>query len=200
MRRVLLLSGGIDSAALAAWVRPDHCLHVDYGQRPAAAEARAARQIAADLALPFAAVSVPAAAIGAGLMAEDAGSPPLPNVSPEWWPYRNQLLITIAAAWGVRRGYEGVLIGTVASDGTRHADGGAEFRMTMDALLALQEGGVRLQAPAAHLRAPELIAESGISDAVLGWTHSCHRANLPCANCPGCLKHIEALHEAGRLQ
>ncbi|WP_111511330.1 7-cyano-7-deazaguanine synthase [Mycobacterium kyogaense] len=200
MRRVLLLSGGIDSAALAAWIRPEQCLHINYGQRPAVAEARAARQIAIDLGLPLDEVVVPAAAIGAGLMAEGADGTSLPDVSPEWWPYRNQLLITIAAAWGLRRGFDAVLIGTVAADGARHADGGAEFRAHMDALLALQEGGMRLHAPASHLSAAELIAESGISDAVLGWTHSCHRANLPCANCPGCLKHIEALHEAGRLQ
>lgn len=200
MKRLLLLSGGIDSAALAAWIRPEQCLHVNYGQRPAVAEARAARQIAVDLGLSFDEVVVPAAAIGAGLMTEGAERATLPDVAPEWWPYRNQLLITIAAAWGVCRGFGAVLIGTVAADGARHADGGPEFRTHMDALLALQEGGMRLHAPASHLSAPELISESKISDVVLGWTHSCHRANLPCANCPGCLKHIETLYVAGRLQ
>lgn len=200
MRTVLLLSGGLDSAALASWVSPDHCLYIDYGQRPAVAEGRAARQVAAELAVPFDAIHVPAAVIGGGLMADtDPGSGPQ-GVSPEWWPYRNQLLITIAAAWGVQRRFEAVLIGTVATDGARHADGSNEFLSGMDVVLALQEGGMRLQAPASHLSAAELLAVSDVSDAVIGWTHSCHNANLPCANCPGCVKHTEVLHEAGRLR
>ncbi|WP_020099416.1 7-cyano-7-deazaguanine synthase [Mycobacterium sp. 360MFTsu5.1] len=200
MKRLLLLSGGLDSAGVAAMVLPEHCLYVDYGQLPAMAEGRAARQIAAELGLPFDALSVSAAAVGGGLMATDAGGASPAGVSPEWWPFRNQLLITLAAAWGVQRGFEAVLVGTVASDGARHADGTSEFVAGMDALLALQEGGMRLRAPAAHLRAAELLSASRVSDAVIGWTHSCHRANLPCANCPGCVKHIEALREAGRLQ
>lgn len=200
MTSLLLLSGGLDSAAVAAMVRPAHCLYVDYGQIPAIAEHRAARQIASDLALPFDAVTIPAGPIGSGLMASDhTDSGPL-GVSAEWWPYRNQLLITVAAAWGVRRGITEVLIGTVASDGTRHADGSTAFLTHMDELLALQEGGLRLHAPAAHLDTTELIAASGISDTVIGWAHSCHRANVPCATCPGCIKRTEVLHATGRLQ
>lgn len=202
MKRLLLLSGGLDSAALAAMARPEHCLYVDYGQVPATAEGRAARQIAVELNLPFDAVTVPAGAVGSGLMSATVDHTDLagPSPSPEWWPFRNQLLITIAAAWGIQRGFEAVLIGTVASDGTRHADGSSEFVSAIDTLLSLQEGGMHLQAPAAHLSAAELLTTSGVSDAVLSWTHSCHRANLPCANCPGCIKHIEALHAARRLQ
>lgn len=54
---VLLLSGGLDSAALAAWIRPALTLFVDYGQKPRDAEARAARAVAAHLNLPFTAIS-----------------------------------------------------------------------------------------------------------------------------------------------
>lgn len=199
MKRLLLLSGGLDSAAVAAMVRPEHCLYIDYGHLPTVAEHRAARQVAADLRLGFDAVTVDAGSIGSGLMSStEQGASPA-GVSAEWWPYRNQLLVTVAAAWGVRRGFGEVLIGTVASDRTRHADGSTDFLATMDALLALQEGNLRLRAPAAHLDTTELLTASGITDAVIGWTHSCHRANLPCAMCPGCVKHAEVLHAAGRL-
>lgn len=200
MSTLLLLSGGLDSTALAAMVCPDHCLYIDYGQIPAAAERRAARQVATELALPFDEITVAAGDVGGGLMAgQDQEASPA-GVSAEWWPYRNQLLITLAAAWGVRRRFSTILIGTVAADSSRHADGTDEFLTGMDQLLALQEGGLRLHAPAAHLSAAELINASGACDALLGWTHSCHRANLPCAKCPGCVKHAEALAQAGRLQ
>lgn len=120
--------------------------------------------------------------------------------TPEWWPYRNQLLITLAASWAVTRGYVEVLVGSVAGDGRRHADGRQEFYEAMTKLLRLQEGSLSVRAPAIGLSAPELIRISGVDDAVLGWTHSCHTSNIPCVRCPGCTKRAEVLVAAGRLQ
>lgn len=197
MSRVLLLSGGLDSTCIAAWQRPEHCLGVDYGQKAAAAEQRAATAIAAHLELPFTQIKVDASETGAGLMARD---PITTGKTPEWWPYRNQLLITVAAAWAVTRGYNEVLAGTVAGDGDRHADGRPEFYDAITGLLCLQEGGVTASAPAISLTTPELIATSGVDDATLGWTHSCHVSDYPCSQCPGCKKRAEALAKAGRLQ
>ncbi|BAK38279.1 putative hydrolase [Microlunatus phosphovorus NM-1] len=200
MNRVLLLSGGLDSTAVAAMVRPEHCVHVDYGQIPAEAELRAAAQVAVDLGLPFTSLAVPAGQVGAGLMSAEAADGLPVDVSPEWWPFRNQLLITLAAAWAVQRGFEVVIIGTVASDGARHADGTRDFLTRIDDLLAVQEGHLRVEAPAAGMSSAELITTSGVTDAVLGWTHSCHRANFPCGACPGCVKRQEVLQQLDRLR
>ncbi len=197
---LLLLSGGLDSTALAAMDRPEGCLFINYGQMAAEAERRAATQVALELGLRLDTVDIATGRLGAGLMAE--GSEPAreqPEVSPEWWPFRNQLLITVGASWAVTRGYSKVLIGTVASDVSRHRDGSAEFITAMDHLVAMQEGGLRVAAPARHLTTAELIKVSGVGDEVLGWTHSCHRANLPCARCPGCMGRATALRVAGRL-
>ena len=201
MNRLLLLSGGLDSTAVAALVRPAHCLHINYGQIPADAEHRAAAQVAADLGLPFTSLGVPASQVGAGLMSRKTHDGTVPvDVSPEWWPFRNQLLITLAAAWAVQRGFEVVIIGTVASDGARHADGTRDFLTRIDGLLSIQEGHLRVEAPAAGMSSAELITTSGVTDAVLGWTHSCHRANFPCGACPGCAKRQEVLNQLDRLR
>lgn len=181
-------------------VRPEHCVHVDYGQIPAEAELRAAAQVAVDLGLPFTSLAVPAGQVGAGLMSAEAADGLPVDVSPEWWPFRNQLLITLAAAWAVQRGFEVVIIGTVASDGARHADGTRDFLTRIDDLLAVQEGHLRVEAPAAGMSSAELITTSGVTDAVLGWTHSCHRANFPCGACPGCVKRQEVLQQLDRLR
>ncbi len=197
MSSVLLLSGGLDSTSIAAWKRPDCCLGIDYGQRAAVAERRAAAAICEHLSLPFVHIAVDASVVGAGLMNANSG----PAVTtPEWWPYRNQLLITLAASWAVTRGYVEVLVGSVAGDGRRHADGRQEFYEAMTKLLRLQEGSLSVRAPAIGLSAPELIRISGVDDAVLGWTHSCHTSNIPCVRCPGCTKRAEVLVAAGRLQ
>ncbi len=198
MSRVLLLSGGLDSTSVAAWQRPEYCLGIDYGQRAAAAEKQAAEAVASHLGLDFSHVSVDAAAIGGGLMARN--NPCQDGRAPEWWPFRNQLLITVAAAWAVVRQIDEVLVGSVSGDGDRHADGRREFYDAMTTVLRLQEGSVSVSAPAIELSAATLIKVSGVDDAALAWTHSCHVADLPCQHCPGCLKRSEVLAEAGRLR
>jgi 7-cyano-7-deazaguanine synthase len=197
MSRVLLLSGGLDSACIAAWQRPEHCLNITYGQKAAVAEQRSAAAVAAHLGLPFTHITVDATSASAAIRAPAEGP-----VSDEvlWWPFRNQLLITLAAAWAVARGHSEVLTGTVAGDGERHADGRQEFYDVMTALLQVQEGNLRLSAPAIRLTPTELIAVSAIDDATLGWTHSCHMDNIPCGRCPGCIKRASVLHAAYRLQ
>ena len=125
--------------------------------------------------------------------------------SPEWWPLRNQLLCSLAAAWALSpRAPSGtpirkVLTATVAGDGSRHVDGTTAFYEAMDAVTAMQEGNVRVLAPAAGLSAADLLRASGITEDVLGWAHSCHRGDVPCAECPGCWKRSDVLVEAGML-
>ena len=200
MTKLLLLSGGLDSTAVAAWTRPDHCLTIDYGQVAAEAELRAATEVARTLGLPATVIRVPAGAVGSGLMAPSGQTDVPEGIAPEWWPFRNQLLITLAAAWGVTRGVTELLLGTVATDGARHRDGTEEFRASIDSLVSLQEGGIRVHAPAATMDAAELLSVSGVPESVLAWTHSCHRANLPCTQCPGCVKRGETLHAVAMLQ
>ena len=197
-RALLLLSGGLDSTALAALHRPALTLFVDYGQRPADAEARAAAKIAQLLGLPHEHITLGLDAIGGGLLLDEAPLPGAP--SPEWWPYRNQLLVTAAAAVALRRGLGVVVTGTVAADGARHADGTAAFYHALDELLRLQEGGVRVTAPAIASTTEALLAEAALPASLTAWTVSCHRATLPCGDCPGCWKRLRvfgALPAAG---
>jgi 7-cyano-7-deazaguanine synthase len=87
----------------------------------------------------------------------------------------------------------------VAGDGSRHIDGTTAFYEAMDAVTAMQEGNIRVLAPAIGLSAAELVRASGVTEEVLGWTHSCHRGVMPCAACPGCWKRFDVLAEVGML-
>jgi 7-cyano-7-deazaguanine synthase in queuosine biosynthesis len=51
MKAMLLLSGGIDSLALAAWLRPSHALTVDYGQKAAGKEKEVASYVSHQLGM-----------------------------------------------------------------------------------------------------------------------------------------------------
>jgi 7-cyano-7-deazaguanine synthase len=204
--KLLLLSGGHDSVALAAWLRPDACLTIDYGQRPVAGEMRASKAATAALGLNWHQLRVDLSAVGSGLMHntgdddEVAGAVAPGSPSPEWWPYRNQLLVSIAAAWALPRGFTELVVGSVGSDGARHRDGTADFYERLDAVVSFQEGGLRVVAPAVGMSTVELIETSGVPDRVLAYAHSCHLAEYPCGLCPGCRKHAEVLAHAGRLQ
>ena len=197
MRDLLLLSGGLDSTALAAWKCPAGCLFIDYGQRPAEGEARSAFAVAEALDLPLERIVADCSIVGVGALS----GRPTPNLAPtpEWWPFRNQLLVTLAAAYAVTHRFDTVMIGTVMSDGGRHADGTAAFIDCLSCLLSMQEGSIHLVAPALHLTTAELIETSGLTDAILGWTHSCHLANHACGGCPGCRERAQVLAQGNRL-
>lgn len=187
--RVLLLSGGIDSTALAAWQRPDACLTVDYGQGPARGEMAAAASVAAELGLRHHALRVDLSELGIGPL---AGKPPSELAeAPEWWPYRNQMLLTLAGMRFVAEGLAEIMIGAVATD--VHADGRPPFIDAVDGLMALQEGNVRVTAPALHLTSAEVVRRAGLDRGLLGATFSCHVMEYACGRCRGCEKHEEVL-------
>lgn len=185
---LLLLSGGLDSACLAALARPTTALFLDYGQRPAAGERRAAHTIAGELSLPLEERSLDLSAIGDGLLSGGKPSQLAVAPTPEWFPFRNQLLVSAAAAVAVQIGAQELWLGLTAEDTTRHADGTTEFVEAADHLLQLQEGGIRLRAPAHHLQAQELLTSSRLPDHIWQHTLSCHVAPVACGECPGCAK------------
>ena len=175
MRRLLLLSGGVDSIAIASWLRPTVSLTINYGQRAAAAEIQASSQVCKELGLAHEVVEVNIAAMGSGRMAGESHSPH--STHEEFWPFRNQFLVTIAGMAAMRHKCDTVLIGTVATD-CRHIDGSPEFLATIGTLMQMQEGGIALSAPASRMTTEELVKQSNVSSGVLGWAHSCHSSSL----------------------
>lgn len=167
---------------------------VDYGQKAAGAEIQASSQVCKALNLNHVVVSAPIPHLGSGLMA--AGEDSVHSPHSEFWPFRNQYLVTLGAMMAIKRGLEKILIGTVSSD-KRHRDGSSEFLHCMKAVLLLQEGNIDLLAPGCELTSEELVRRSGVSEAVIAWAHSCHSNTLACGNCPGCQKHSSVMSALG---
>ena len=190
----ILLSGGMDSIAVAYLRRPSVAFTIDYGQLPAAGEIRAASAVAEELKIDHEIIKIDLRALGSGDMAGQGAIEVAPN--PEWWPFRNQMLVTLSAMRGIALGVNCLLIGTVKGDDS-HADGRREFISAMDGLLELQEGGLRLEAPAIELTASELIGMSGVPGELLSWAHSCHVSAYACGICRGCHKHYHTYEEIG---
>jgi 7-cyano-7-deazaguanine synthase len=190
----VLLSGGIDSIALAHWKRPQLGITVDYGQKPAQGEIRAAKRVCKELNIAHEVLTVDCRFLGSGDL---AGKPPIPtSVSSEWWPFRNQLLITLAGMRAISLGVQKMYFGAVKSDAF-HADGRKEFFKLADHLMKMQEGAIEIIAPAVNMPSSELVKVSRISFDLLAWSHSCHTSNFACGECRGCFKHAAVMKELG---
>jgi 7-cyano-7-deazaguanine synthase len=182
---ILLFSGGIESTCLAYMYRPHRCLTIDYGQRQAVGEIRASQNIAAHLGLSHEVLSVDAAFLGSGQM---AGKETIKAAAiPELWPYRNQLLITLAAMRFAGNADVRIMIGSTKSDAA-HVDGTSAFIEAMGKTLSIQEGSIGLIAPAIDVESIALLRTSNIDPDMLDMTFSCFQAEYPCGRCRGCLK------------
>lgn len=194
MRTGLLLSGGMDSTALAYWLRPDVALTVDYGQLGAKGEIHAAAQVCKALEIEHEIISVDCRALGSGDL---FGKPPdsLAPVS-EWLPFRNQLLLTLVGMRAVANSIETLLFGAVKFDSV-HADGSKDFFEAMDRVFSLQEGGIHISVPAIEMTTTELIKASKIPISILGWSHSCDIGESACGSCRSCSKHYDVMRALG---
>ncbi|WP_308389819.1 7-cyano-7-deazaguanine synthase [Acidithiobacillus sp. AMEEHan] len=195
MKTGLLLSGGMDSISIAWWKRPQWAATIDYGQKAAAAEKRSAAQICKVLRIEHEVITVDCSALGSGDMANTA--PNAHATTSDWWPYRNQLLITLACMRAISREVQTLYIGTVKSDGESHRDGTPEFVRRMDDLLASQEGVLHIVAPAIEYTTAELVRTAAVPPGLLAWAHSCHKAEIACGNCRGCNKYLATFAELG---
>lgn len=195
--RALLFTGGLDSTALAWMLRPEKLVFFDYGQRPTKGEERAARAVAAAVEIALEVRRLDMSAFGHGTMSPSGTPVSAASKAPEFWPYRNQLLITLAAMTYAADPITEILVGTVVGDDA-HPDGRKEFVSAVDSLVR-QQSGVRVVAPAIEMTTLQLVRKAAVPMSVLGWTFSCHTGEWACGSCRGCNKYRQVIEclEAG---
>lgn len=188
----ILLSGGIDSISLAYWKKPSVAITIDYGQAPAETEIRASAVVAKELEMSHYVIHVDCSSLGSGDLTNSKSI----NISPskEWWPYRNQLLITLACMKGLSLGVKELMLASVKTDGF-HKDGTIEFYNNIGKLIEHQEGNIKVLSPCIELTSVELVRISRIPKELLFWAYSCHTSNIACQNCRGCNKYAETMYE-----
>jgi len=194
MKKAILLSGGMDSIALTYWFRHeiDIAITIDYGQKSAKKEIEVSRKICNELQIKHDIIEIDCSSIGSGEMCDKTTIQS--DSSPEWWPFRNQLLITLTCMKIISYGIKTLLFGAVKGD-DKFVDGSMPFFKTISKLTTLQEGNIEIITPASSITTKELIRKSNIPDEILLWAHSCHAGYLPCGVCNGCLKYISVIEE-----
>lgn len=195
-RKAILLSGGMDSIALAYWSRPEIAITLDYGQKAAVAEIAAATRVAKCLGMEHYILHIDCSSLGSGDL---VGSKPIDDAPvTEWWPYRNQMLVTLALMKAIQLDICELMVGSVKTD-AQHTDGTREFYERLSAVVEMQEGGIKVTAPAIEMTTVELVKKAGVPENILMYAHSCHTGNVPCGHCHGCNKYMYVKEQLGIL-
>ena len=213
---VVLLSGGMDSAVLLAYVvktlgcGPVHALSFDYGQRHLRELECARWQAEAIGAAEYRTIDL---GFVAGLVEGGTtlvkGGEEVPDLSdlneaeldqpPTYVPNRNMMLLSVAVAYAEARGIRDVFYGAQAQDEYGYWDCTGDFIERLNLVLELnRRDRVTVQAPFVDKKKSELVSLGNELGVDFSHTWSCYRGGeTACGTCPTCVERLKAFREAG---
>ncbi|HMR94314.1 MAG TPA: 7-cyano-7-deazaguanine synthase QueC [Microthrixaceae bacterium] len=216
---VVLLSGGLDSATVAAIARREdfdvHALSFSYGQRHSA-ELDAADRVANQVGVKdHKTIPIDLRAFGGSALTADIEVPKgrdaeemSDSIPVTYVPARNTIFLSFALAWAEVLGSADVFIGVNALDYSGYPDCRPEFieayeRMARIATKAGVEGtGLSIHAPLINMTKAEIV-ELGTSLGVdYGLTVSCYDADAAgaaCGECDSCVLRRKGFADSGLL-
>jgi len=214
MLSVACLSGGMDSAVLTAIAAregaPDlpAALHVNYGQRTEARELRAfgqlcdhfniTRRLVVDLAF--------FRTIGASSLTDySLAVPETPTadsaIPSTYVPFRNGVILSVAAAWGESIGAQRLYLGAVQTDRTGYPDCRGEFLSSMTNSINLgtrSDTHFELRAPLLHLTKAQIVRKGLELGVPFEFTWSSYtQEDGACGKWESCRLRLEAFEQAG---
>lgn len=192
LKKAVLLSGGIDSICLTYGLKPDIAYTINYGQNVADREVLVSKLICEQLNIDHKVIEVNCSQLGTG----DLVSKNSLTISPseEWWPFRNQLLITLCLMQAISDNVKEIHLASVKSD-FFHKDGTQEFYKLINSLTIYQEGNIEIKCETLDFYSHELAIKFNVPLDLLSLAHSCHLSNTACGHCSGCLKQIRVRQE-----
>lgn len=217
-RGVVLLSGGLDSATVAAIARHEgyavHALSIDYGQRHRF-ELDAAQRVARSLgAATHATVRVDLAQFGGSALTAEIAVPKSRSAAElsagipiTYVPARNTVFLSLALAYAEVLGAADLFVGVNAVDYSGYPDCRPEYIAAFERLANLAtKAGVegrlrfRVHAPLVECTKAQIIRRGVELGVDYGLTHSCYDpdpAGRPCGACDACLLRRRGFAEAG---
>ncbi len=217
-RAVVLLSGGLDSATVAAMVRTEgfelNALTFDYGQRHGLEIAAAREVAAAQRAARHIVVPIDLRAFGGSALTDDI---PVPKGRSEadmahgipvtYVPARNTIFLSLALAWAEVLGTGDIFIGVNARDYSGYPDCRGEYLSAFEAMANLATRGavegslpVKIHSPLVDKTKAEIIALGTGLGVDYGLTRSCYDPDpegQACGACDSCVLRLRGFAEAG---
>ena len=215
---VILLSGGLDSATVAAIARDEgfalYALSIDYGQRHRF-ELEAARQVARHLGVRrHLVLPVGLGQLGGSALTDAIDVPKsrsLDEMSRDipvtYVPARNTVFLALALAYAEVSGAADIFLGVNAIDYSGYPDCRPEYLAAFTQLANLAtkasvEGRLRFtfHAPLIELTKAQIIRRGVALGVDFGLTHSCYDpdpAGVSCGECDACQLRLRGFAEAG---
>lgn len=213
---VVLFSGGIDSTTALCWAldRYDKVfpLTFDYGQRHRV-EVRVATKAARKLGLKPVVIKLDLRQVGGSALTDPGIDLPKPKglarlkagTPPTYVPFRNGILLAVAAAWAEAHGVADLVVGFNIVDSPNYPDTRREFIRAMEKAVNAGTGAafggpqMRILAPFVGLRKSEIIRRGLALGADYSFSVSCYAGGeKPCGVCSSCLLRARAWKETGR--
>ncbi|MBV6815348.1 7-cyano-7-deazaguanine synthase QueC [Xanthomonas campestris pv. passiflorae] len=211
-KAVVLLSGGMDSAAVIALAQEQgfavYALSVRYGQRHTSELDAAARVAAAQGVIAHKVVDVDLRSIGGSALTDDIDVPDAggDGIPVTYVPARNTILLSLALGWAEVVGANDLFCGVNAVDYSGYPDCRPEFVRAFEVLanLATKAGvegaGLRVHAPLQFLSKADIVREGVRLGVDFGLTVSCYRADADgraCGHCDACRLRAAGFADAG---
>jgi 7-cyano-7-deazaguanine synthase len=214
-KAVVLLSGGLDSATVAAMAKADgfevSALSIRYGQRHAV-ELAAAERVAESLGIvDHRVVSIDLTAFGASSLTDDRIAVPKDalgeaGIPSTYVPARNTIFLALALGHAEAIGAQDLFFGANALDYSGYPDCRPAFRTAFEALANVATRAVddpdlayRVHAPLMDMTKAEIIRRGDALGVDYALTHSCYdpAAHRACGHCDSCLLRKRGFAEAG---
>ncbi|AVQ07899.1 TPA: 7-cyano-7-deazaguanine synthase QueC [Xanthomonas vasicola pv. zeae] len=211
-KAVVLLSGGMDSAAVIALAQEQgfavYALSVRYGQRHTSELDAATRVAAAQGVIAHKVVDVDLRSIGGSALTDDIDVPDAggDGIPVTYVPARNTIMLSLALGWAEVVGANDLFCGVNAVDYSGYPDCRPEFVRAFEVLanLATKAGvegaGLRVHAPLQFLSKADIVREGVRLGVDFGLTVSCYRADADgraCGHCDACRLRAAGFADAG---
>ncbi|MBV6848979.1 7-cyano-7-deazaguanine synthase QueC [Xanthomonas euvesicatoria] len=211
-KAVVLLSGGMDSAAVIALAQEQgfavYALSVRYGQRHTSELDAAARVAAAQGVVAHKVVDLDLRSIGGSALTDDIDVPDAGGggIPVTYVPARNTIMLSLALGWAEVVGANDLFCGVNAVDYSGYPDCRPEFVRAFEVLanLATKAGvegaGLRVHAPLQFLSKADIVREGVRLGVDFGLTVSCYRADADgraCGHCDACRLRAAGFADAG---
>lgn len=212
-KAVILLSGGLDSATVAAMAKAEgyscYSMSFDYGQRHRA-ELFAAERVAAQLGMvEHKVIGLDLNGIGGSALTDNSiavPEAPSEGIPVTYVPARNTLFLSLALGWAEVLGAQDIFIGVNAVDYSGYPDCRPAFIEAFERManLATREGvegrGFRIRAPLQEMSKAQIVAAGVALGVDYGLTVSCYQADdhgRACGKCDSCRFRAEGFKAAG---
>ncbi|HTQ31570.1 MAG TPA: 7-cyano-7-deazaguanine synthase QueC [Opitutaceae bacterium] len=209
MKVVVLCSGGMDSVTALHWARREHeimaVVSFDYGAKHNARELPFAREHAAALGRRHELVSLDfVGRLFSSALLQNDGKIPDGHYEAETMkqtvvPFRNAIMLSIAAGMAESIGAEGLVIAAHGGDHAIYPDCREDFMQAMaEAMRAGTYAGIKLLRPFIALNKAQIAAEGARLGVDFARTWSCYKGGaVHCGTCGTCVERREAFTLAG---